>query len=90
MLKLEDGKDIDAEAMLIPYIMKTRNDATNYTLMDVRCEAMDKWIKEKREKEGEVLGEYVEIPDTKVDSNFGVLEIFMLVVNLIKDIFAFF
>ena len=48
-------KDIESEAMLIPYIMKTRNDASNYTLMDVRCEAMDEWIREKREKEGEVF-----------------------------------
>ena len=48
-------KDVDSEAMLVPYIMKTRNDATNYTLMDVRCEAMDEWIREKREKEGEVF-----------------------------------
>jgi len=46
-------KDIDAEMMLIPYLMKTRNDATNYSLMDVRCEAFDEWIKEKREKENE-------------------------------------
>lgn len=46
-------KDIDAEMMLVPYIMKTRNDATNYNTMDVRCEALDEWIKEKREKEGE-------------------------------------
>ena len=46
-------KDIDAEMMLIPYFMKTRNDATNYSLMDVRCEAFDEWIKEKREKENE-------------------------------------
>lgn len=46
-------KDIDAEMMLVPYIMKTRNDATNYNLMDVRCEPLDKWIREKREKEGQ-------------------------------------
>lgn len=46
-------KDIDAEAMLIPYIMKTRNDATNYNLMEVRCEPFDNWIREKREKENE-------------------------------------
>ena len=46
-------KDIDAESMLIPYIMKTTNDATNYNVMDVRCEALDEWIKEKREKENE-------------------------------------
>lgn len=48
-------KDVDSEAMLVPYIMKTRNDATNYTLMDVRCETMDAWIREKREKENEVF-----------------------------------
>ncbi len=46
-------KDIDAEMMLVPYIMKTRNDATNYNLMEVRCEPLDKWIREKREKEGQ-------------------------------------
>ena len=53
-------KDLDAEAMLVPYFMKTRNDATNYTIMEVRCEAMDAWIKEKREKEGEVFS-YMDI-----------------------------
>ena len=53
-------KDIEAEATLIPYIMKTRNDASNYTLLDVRCEAMDAWIKEKREKEGEIFS-YMDI-----------------------------
>ena len=46
-------RDIDAEAMLIPYIMKTRNDATNYSVMEVRCEAFDEWIREKREKENQ-------------------------------------
>jgi len=46
-------KDIDAEAMLVPYIMKTRNDATNYNIMEIRCEAFDKWIKEKKETENQ-------------------------------------
>jgi len=45
-------KDIDSEAMLVPYIMKTRNDAMNYNLMEFRCEPLDEFIREKREKEG--------------------------------------
>jgi len=53
-------KDLEAETMLVPYIMKTRNDAMNYSLMDVRCEALDNWIREKREKENETFS-YMDI-----------------------------
>ena len=53
-------KDIDSEAMLVPYLMKTRNDAMNYNIMEVRCEALDAWIREKREKENETFS-YMDI-----------------------------
>lgn len=45
-------KDIDAETALVPIIMKTRNDAMNFNVVELRCEPFDEWIKEKREKEG--------------------------------------
>lgn len=53
-------KDIDPETMLVPVLMKTRNDAMNFNLIDLRCEPFDKWIKEKREKEGIVFS-YMDI-----------------------------
>ena len=45
-------KDIDPETMLVPILMKTRNDAMNFNLVELRCEPFDEWIREKREKEG--------------------------------------
>lgn len=43
---------VDPETMLVPIIMKTRNDAMNFNVLDLRCEPLDAWIREKREKEG--------------------------------------
>lgn len=53
-------KDIDPETMLVPVLMKTRNDAMNFNVVDLRCEVFDEWIKEKREKEGIVFS-YMDI-----------------------------
>ena len=44
-------KGLDPIDQLIPQLMRTRNDAMNYNTMPVRVENIDKWIKEKREKE---------------------------------------
>lgn len=44
-------KGLDPIDQLIPQLMRTRNDAMNYNTMPVRVEGMDKWIKEKSEKE---------------------------------------
>ena len=53
-------KDIDAETALVPILMKTRNDAMNFNVVELRCEPFDEFIKEKREKEG-VCFSYMDI-----------------------------
>lgn len=45
-------KGLDPIDQMIPHIMSTRNDAQNLNTEPIRVENMDKWIKEKREKEG--------------------------------------
>ena len=45
-------KGLDAETRMVPFIMKTRNDAMNLNVMEMRCEPMDAWIKEQRGKHG--------------------------------------
>lgn len=44
-------KGLDPIDQLIPQLMRTRNDAMNYNTMPVRVENIDKWIKEKSDKE---------------------------------------
>ena len=51
---------VDPETALVPVIMKTRNDAMNLNVVELRCEPLDAWIKEKREKEGVVFS-YMDI-----------------------------
>ena len=45
-------KDIDPIEKIVPYIMKTRNDACNLAEADIICEEMDAWIKKQREEKG--------------------------------------
>ncbi len=45
-------KGLDPIDQMIPQLMRTRNDAMNYNTMPIRVENIDKWIREKSDKEG--------------------------------------
>ena len=80
------------------YVVKQSKGLDGYTLSDEYVERIvdessihfNELINNYIEKEGEVLGEYVKIPDTKVDSDLFLFDFFTIVIQLFKDIFAIF
>lgn len=80
------------------YVVKQSKGLDGYTLSDEYVERIvdessihyNELVNNYIEKEGEVLGEYVKIPDTKVDSDLFLFDLFTIVIQLFKDIFAIF